>query len=777
MRQLGVFLLGLLLGVAGGAKAQGGAVDSVDVLHYDLHLDIGHAMTNRVSGSADVSARLLREVDSVSLELLGAVVDSVLVDGAVAGYGYDGRLLQVAVAAAAGDTLRLSVFYNTGQYVGASGWGGFYFDNNIYYNLGIALYNYPHNFGKTWFPCHDNFCDKATYHLDLTAPAGWKAIGSGMRDSVAYHSDGSSTWSWTLAQTVPTYLVGVAAAPFQLLERNYTGLYGTYPALLGFVQHDSARVAAAFGQMEPVIPMFERCFGPYRWERVGYVSTPKGSMEHASNIAFVSACMSMLEEACFSTMAHEFAHAWFGNLITCSESADMWINEGGASFCEEVAIQALHAGTADSLRYKEFADENLYRVLCRAHVDDAGFKPLYGQTPEYTYGTTVYRKGATVWHSLRGYLGDSLFYASMRTLFDRCAFGNLDSRQLRDSLSAISGVDLTDFFAAHVFRPGFYDYDVDSLRQVRGHTMVYLRQKTFGTDTLANGNRVWVTFFSPSRDTAMRLIAFDGERTTATFRLPFEPLFAVVDYGKALSKAAIGGELVLAERGVYELANANFKTNVRAVPGDTSGWLYVAHHWTLPDPSANPMFVRMADRYWTVQGALPSGLRLNGQFYYARSGENGSLDNDLFSSSASFDSVALLYRPDNRSEWRIASREHSGSSTQGYFVVQNLHEGQYTLAVVDSSRVAIGRPDAATGPSVRVCPNPLSRTATIITDREGEKLSLDIADMAGRTLRKGVRMRSGEPFKVNLQNGTYLFVVKRVATNETVSVRVVVKNF
>ena len=80
----------------------------------------------------------------------------------------------------------------------------------------------------------------------------------------------------------------MAVAPFHTIERTYESEYGTYPALLGFTNHDSVNVWNAYENMSRVIPMFERRFGPYRWDRVGYVSTTRGSMEHVGNVAFTT---------------------------------------------------------------------------------------------------------------------------------------------------------------------------------------------------------------------------------------------------------------------------------------------------------------------------------------------------------------------------------------------------------------------------------------------------------------------------------------------------------
>jgi hypothetical protein len=78
-------------------------------------------------------------------------------------------------------------------------------------------------------------------------------------------------------------------------------------------------VSQTFALLDNVVPMFEQCFGPYRWGRIGYIATPKGSMEHTNNIALVADFVSSMTEPAQTTIAHELGHAWFGNLITCAD--------------------------------------------------------------------------------------------------------------------------------------------------------------------------------------------------------------------------------------------------------------------------------------------------------------------------------------------------------------------------------------------------------------------------------------------------------------------------
>ena len=342
-----VLFLALLATASNWAFAQLPSADSIDVLHYNLTIDLGATVQKQMRGVADIQFVLTKPCNAVSFDLICDTVRPVSLDGTVTrGFSYDPdeRLLRVYVSGGQpGDTHTLSVPYVSNGYVEHYGWGGLHMDNNIYYNLGVAFREYPHAFGRAWFPCRDNMYDKASYSITVTSQPGWRAICSGIRQSETTAPDGTNSSTWTINQPTPTYLVSISSAPWQVIEREYQGVYGTYPAIIGsIVVHDSATVRHAFDILDDVVPAYERAFGPYRWERIGYITTPMGSMEHVSNIGLVAECAASTDSPCQMTMCHELGHAWFGNLVTCTTVGDMWINEGGASFCEEVAAAAAY---------------------------------------------------------------------------------------------------------------------------------------------------------------------------------------------------------------------------------------------------------------------------------------------------------------------------------------------------------------------------------------------------------------------------------------------------
>jgi len=759
-----ILLLALLCVALNPISAQDAATDSVDVLHYDLSVDLGASVSKQLRGVADITFVLTKPCSSVTFDLICDSLRPVSLDGTVVrGFSYDsdGKLLRINISGGqAGDTHRVTVPYVSNGYVEAYGWGGLHLDNSIHYNLGVAFQEYPHVFGRAWFPCRDNFYDKASYRLAVTVKPGWRAMCSGLRQSETTAPDGRTTSVWTIAQPTPTYLVSVSAADWRIIERQFSGRYGSYPALIGFGSNDSVGIYHFFDMLDTVVPAFERAFGPYRWDRIGYISTPLGSMEHVSNIGLVSQCMGSTESACRLTTCHELGHAWFGNLVTCADAGDMWINEGGASFCEEVAAEALYGERwAD-----DYYQRNLASVILTAHFDDRGYYALSPMPERRTYGTTTYKKGALVWHSIRGLLSDSVFARCMQRLFSSCAFGNIDAAALRDSLSFYSGVDLDGFFDFHVFNPGFVDYSLVGLDTEGNDCHVDIRQLLRGTDRYARGCRVPVTFFSQGGGQRHKVwLTVDDSVSHFTVSLPFEASFAVVDFDHELSDACTDDTIRIGRKGTYPLEHAYCKIRLADNPEGSWPWVHVGHHFAHPDGDTVAGIVRMADRYWQVSGHSFHGA--NGLFLYNCCTSNTAgaafVDYGFYDQAATLDSLCLLYRPDGNEPWQIISRSRTASSSpsDGYFSA-HLFPGQYTLAVCEPDMPLMRIDHPAQLPSPRFYPNPSTGFFCVDLGGYDKKFNLLFFDNSGRKVLEMHNLNSGDTIHPNLPVGAYVVLIQ-----------------
>ena len=751
-------IFALLLSVAAVAQ------DTVDAIRYNINLDLGHRNANAFCGHTDVYLTTTQpDVLQVQLDLQGVTVDSVMIDGTrTTDYTYAGRFLTFPTPTAAmqGDTFCVTVYYHGGEMVESYGFGGIHFENNLIYNLGAAITAYPHPYGRAWFPCRDNFSDKAIYDLHITVRPNRVTYCNGTLQSTTTNADGSTTYHWHEPNPLPTYLVSVAAGDFNTITYSQQGDGRQYPATLAFFDQDTNDVKQAFEILNYVLPKYEQCFGQYDWHRIGYVATPMGSMEHTGNIALINRYMTGTDEAAQSVIIHELSHSWFGNLITCATSYDMWFNEGGASFCEELGFEAAKGREYSNTYYRDLLSEML-RTL---HHTDGDYLPLYGLPSEKTYSTTVYKKGALVFHTLRGYLGEQLFYSSMRRLFESNKFAAMDTYAIRDSLSAYSGTDLTDFFDFHIFGKGFLNYNIDSMHTDGTTATVFVRQRLVGTQTFADGNRVPITFFSAGMDTATRTIAFDGQYGNQTVDLPFEAAFAIVDYTDQLSDAVCRQSLTINNTQRHTLKHVYAGAVANSVGEEA--WINIEHHWVGPDTAyaQHPAIVRMSpNRYWKITGKIPATTNIKGKFFYAlhnHTSQYAFLDKDLYSRSQSTDSLILLYRPTATAQWLPISATREGNSKEGYLTTDNLQQGEYALAIGRKELVGIADDDSEST-KISVYPNPCNKSFTISMPNTDDSVTLVGKDMNGKEVMRKTNIRNGNTIPTNLPAGTYILYIEK----------------
>ena len=736
-----------------GTQAQ--TTDSVDVLDYDVAVDLSAGKP--FAGDATLTVRLVGPCQSLALSLQGTA-DTVWVNGSMVDTS---DLSAIPTGSfAVGDTFTVHIRYHGAGYVEDYGWGGFHFDNDMTYNLGVGFYEDPHVMGRVLMPCRDNFHDKATYTLRVRAKRGWTAECGGILQSRTLSADSTELSVWRIAQEIPTYLVSISQAAYRRIQTEVPSLYGTYPLTLGFRDGDSTRIRRTFAELDSVVPMYERCLGPYRWERIGYIATSKGSMEHVNNIALAKEFINSTAERAQMTIAHELGHAWFGNLVTCRTAADMWFNEGGASFTSELAMEANKGRTAAQKYYQT----NLESVIRQAHITDNGYRSLSPMPHLYTYGSTTYDKGALVWHSLRGYLGKETFYNALNRLFSEKAFSTIDANEVRDSLASYTNTDLTDFFQFHVFTPGFIDYHIrlDESGCLLNEVGVFVRQQGVGTTATPASSRVPVTFFSHEGDTAKRVIAFEGAEWYDVVSLPFEPSYCVLDRDMDLSDAATLAEYIKGSSALNAATHVKVSGNLpEATP------LFVEHHWGHPwDVDTLTGLRRTTNRYWVVRGAQNQYYGAQMQLRFVRDGYlNGNypyLDPGFVATTASLDSVMVLFREGYGHPWQALTHQRTSSDNEGWFVVDNLRTGEYTLAVVDTTLLSITQATSQSNDqAIRLFPNPVTPSEDItLRVPVGGSFTVRIFDAAGRQIWRKRGCRDGRKINPRLTSGTYLVQIE-----------------
>lgn len=676
--------------------------DTIDVVHYGIHLDVTDFTTHTIKGIAEIDfTTALPTVHQLGLNLRQLTVDSVTTtDGNHLFFSHSGDYLQILLSQPilTGDTSQVMVYYHGVPF--SESWGGFHFSGNYAFNLGVGFQSVPHNLGKTWFPCVDDFVDRALYDYYIRVENDKLAACGGLLQSVSTMCDGTKEFHWKSDRSLPTYLASVAVGTYAIVEDTYEGLVDTIPIMYIVRPQDTVKVAGSFQHMKQIAGIYESCFGPYPFQRIGITGTAIGAMEHAENIAYPHSSINggLSDEWLY---AHEFAHMWFGDKVTCASDADMWLNEGWARWSESLMREKLYNIETAKAPFRTMMQE----VLRYAHVSEGGYLPLSPMPSNLTYGTHVYDKGAMVVHGLRGYLGDSLFFKGVKAYLSQYAYQPATSYQLRDVMSSSTATDLTSFFNFHVFGPGYNHVSVDSfnISQAGGQysVEVFLKQKLRGATIPADDCRTMLTFMNSRRDTLTRKASFSGFSGSVTYLLPFEPVLVMCDIEERFADATTDNYKTITETGEYNFAGTYFKLNVQA-ESDTS-WVRVTHHWVAPDSlrAPTPGLNLSSNRYWTVEGVFSPEFYSSGIFSYNRT---NALDSDLILNAP--DSLVILYRENAHHEWRGISFFRTGPWQLGFLTVPQLLPGDYTLAIWDEAWVGIEKPGKTSKFQLKINPNP-----------------------------------------------------------------------
>jgi hypothetical protein len=698
--------------------------DTIDILNYSLSLNITDFVSDTIRGNAFITFHpKMNGVRSISLDLLHFKIDSVKLGSISLQYTYNDTLLISLFPSSlqSTDTTSIGVFYHGKPLTDASGLGGFYFQSGYAYNLGVGISANPHNFGRAWYPCFDNFVERATYVFAISTNGGKIAYCNGLLQKDTTDALGLRTRTWVQHKTMPSYLASVAIAQYVQVNMLFNSLSGPMPVILNTLASDTVNLKSSFLHLPNAFAGFETRYGPYRWDRVGYSLVPftGGAMEHATNIAYplLAANGSLTYEA--SIMAHELSHHWFGDLVTCSSEGDMWLNEGWATYSQSIFTENVYGAAA----YLKAVRANHENVLHYANWKEGGFLSVSGVPHAYTYGDHVYLKGADVAHTLRSYLGDSLFFSSLHYHLSKSAFSAVSSIDFRDNLIAASGQNnLLNFFNDWVFSPGWPHFSIDSMQilPVSGsyRIRVFIRQRLHGAPHYYTGVPLEITFKNSIWQSQTISTSVSGAQTVVSCTLPFKPDYAGLNLASGISDAITSDAQVLKSTAAVFNTTSNGRMQVtptNAAISSDSAWIRVEHHYVAPDAikAAGQRMLISMEHYWSVDGIFPPTFTAKALISYdgrstILSGGSGCEDNMLLSSNNLEDSIVLLFRDSPAQDWQqepnIVKTMGSLTDRYGTISILNLRKGEYALALKGfTTGMADPKKENA---ALRVYPNP-----------------------------------------------------------------------
>ena len=700
---------------------------NIDVTHYEIHLNEINIAEKTLDASATISLTALNSIDVIKLELRSLTVTSVTSEEInVKDFSQKDDILSINLASTLSKDSEISITINYEGKTFNESWGGVHWSADYVYNLGVGFDSKPHNLGKTWFPCIDNFSDKASYDLYITIPETMTSACGGILSESVVNADSTKTDHWVVSQDISTYLMSFAFGDFTLWEETYQGIEREIPIQVYAKPNQIEKVAGTFVNIKEIAAFYEDKFGPYPLNRIGYVSTNLGCMEHVDNIALSSSLIN--GTANFeneSLIAHEMSHAWFGNKTTCATAGDMWLNEGFATFCNYYYLTELYGEEM----FKEYMNELIDNIILSCHEKE-GWITLNDMPLDLTYGTTVYDKGAAVVYTLMNYLGRETFDAAMKQYTEKFANKVASSEDLRDAISEFTNIDMTNFFDTWVFTPGSPVYSVNSFSSKANgdkyDVEIVMNQKHRGADHIGNSVRYELTFVDEDWNMHSEMVEWDGANATITKTIDFEPVAIFCDYENKFADACHSYTYVANKKGNKEFKDARIKLIAKEISDSTL--LRVEHRWAGADCDLIDGTKISPNRYWTINRLDKGNSVINCEFQYQNA---ETYDAELFKLES--DSLIIMYRKDGSHQWEHVNFSIKGNNNAGIITVENIQSGDYVLGVWNEKYIGLNENNNKS--NIEIYPNPAKDNLYIDFNNE-IKGNIIITNQLGQVVKK-----------------------------------------
>ena len=391
-----------------------------------------------------------------------------------------------------------------------------------------------------YLPTYDYPNDRLTTETILTVPASWITVSNGKLISVSDAGKGLKTWYWKESVPSSTYLITVVAGEFDEVKESWRGIPVTYYAPKG----RGDRLPINYGRTPAMMELFSKKIGvDYPWEKYAQVMVDDfvaGGMENSSATTNTSSSLvhPKLAPEYFTgeddLISHELGHQWFGDLVTCKDWGDVWLNEGFATFLEAVWTEA-HFGKdqADYERWNNtrewFASSNLWnKPIVRHDFDDSS-----------EFDGNAYGKGGRVLYMLRHQLGEDGFYRGLKHYLEANRGKNVVTADLAKAIEEATHTNVDQFFSQWLYGAGAPKFDLSYSYDAEKHQVALTVKQTQTVEGRVGLFRVPVEV-EITTASGPKLYNVTVSKEKQTFPLPADsvPLMVLFDKGGHVLKSA-----------------------------------------------------------------------------------------------------------------------------------------------------------------------------------------------------------------------------------------------
>ncbi len=344
----------------------------------------------------------------------------------------------------------IQVYYQ-GAPESSTGFGAF---DKGYYAGSQVLWTLSEPYGaRDWWCCTQNLNDKIdSIDILITHPQQYEAASNGIIVSETIENEWKTT-HWRHRHPITTYLVAIAVGDYEIFEDYIPLGENDSVHMVDYVFRDRVDYAQKkFKNTAPLMQLFSDKFIPYPFadEKYGHAFFGwPGGMEHQT--------MSFMGSLEFYLVAHEMAHQWFGDFITCGSWEDIWLNEGFATYCEGLALKNLK----DEKAYMDWLKSKIDRVVTNVHGGSVFVQDTTDVSRIFD-GSLSYAKGFMLLHMLEWELGEENFFKAIRNYLNdpELQDGFARTENLKTHFETVADTSLTEFFNDWFYGEGYPKYSV-----------------------------------------------------------------------------------------------------------------------------------------------------------------------------------------------------------------------------------------------------------------------------------------------------------------------------
>jgi aminopeptidase N len=452
-----------------------------------------------------------------------------------------------------------------------------------------------------WFPCYDFPNDQATSEVIATVASHYTLVSNGkLLGAKEDTKNGTKTWHWSETKPHVSYLIMIAAGDYAVLRDKAGKLpleYYVYPKHV-----EDAKVC--FAETPGMIQFFSNKISfPYAWEKYAQVLIAdfiEGGMENCSATTLmdditVFDARTRVDESPVSLIAHELAHQWWGDVVTCKDWRHLWLNEGFASYFDPLYFE-----------YSRGWDEFEY-IMSQNQQTGINTDKHLGRKPVVSVGSytsNIYPRSAAILHMLRFVLGDDLFWKAIHHYIEKYQYCTVETNDFKRAIEEITGQNLYWFFDQWFYKAGHPVFDVSYTWSDSAKAVILKVVQTQTMDSLTGIFRtpVLVQIQTPSGNVLDTLNILTRD-TVYTLSAPAKPHLVLFDKGNWLLK----------EVHFHKSRDEwSYQAEIAESPVDRLNAIKALS--SLPDSDdVIPLLARVAlhDRFWAVRSQAISALDEN----------------------------------------------------------------------------------------------------------------------------------------------------------------------